>query len=207
MGRKGIDISKWQGQPDFKKVKDSGIEFVILKCGGSDCGLYKDPQFERNYEQCKKYNIPVGCYYFVGKNFKTKSDGKADAKRMYNIIRGKKFEYPIVLDIETTNPKDKKEVTKASIEFCTYLEKKGYYVAIYGSDISVFQDRLDITKLTNYDKWVAKYSSSKPSYIKDYGMWQYSETGKVNGINGYVDLNVSYKDYPKIMKSNHKNGF
>lgn len=202
----GIDVSHWQGVIDFAKVKASGIDFVILKAGGSDSSTYKDKMFETNYKNAIKAGLNVGAYYFVGKNFVSLDDGVADAKRFVKLLEGKKFSMPVCLDLEATANKDRIGATEASIAFCDYLEKSDYYVSIYASDVSGFRDRLDLNKLTAYDKWVARYGVS-PSYCEIYGMYQYSSTGEVNGITGNVDMNYAYKDYPSIMKKAHKNGY
>lgn len=204
--RKGIDISRWQGAINFRMVKESGIEFAIIKAGGSDDGYYTDRNFEKNYANAKAAGLLVGAYYIVGSGFKTAADGKADAERFRKIIHGKQFEMPIVIDLELTSPDTKTGTTAAVIEFCRYLEGLGYYVTIYSSDISGFKDRLDNAKLTAFDHWVARYGAA-PKYVSDYGMWQYSSTGKVAGITGNVDLDYSYKDYPKIIKTNKLNGY
>lgn len=200
---KGIDISHWNRVLDFDKVKEDNVDFCIIKAGGSDKGFYTDSQFENNYRRAKLAHLDVGCYYFVGSGFISAEDGLEDAKRFHKIILGKSFEFPICLDIETTSPKYKEGATAASIAFCDYLEKQGYYVSIYASDISGFKEKLVLDKLEKYDKWVARYGK-KPEYVKNYGIWQKSSTGKVKGIEGNVDLDVAYKDYPSIMK---KGGF
>lgn len=202
---KGIDVSHWQGIIDFSKLPED-LDFAIIKVGGSDKGFYKDGKFERNYNGFTDRGISVGAYYFVGKNFKTSQDGKADAQRFLSLIKGKIFDYPICLDLESTSPRDIAGVTQACISFLEELEKNGYYAMIYASDISGFKDRLYIEKLAKFDKWVARYGS-EPKYVKSYGIWQSSSTGVVPGINGNVDTDISYKDYPSIMRKNHLNGY
>ena len=133
-------------------------------------------------------------------------DGRADADRFVKMLNGKQFEMPVYMDIESTPISKKKGATDAVIAFCEVLEAAGYYAGVYASDISGFKDRLDANRLTRFDKWVARYGS-KPSYITEYGMWQSSETGKVKGINGNVDLDTAYKDYPTIIKKLGLNGF
>ena len=86
------------------------------------------------------------------------------------------------------------------------MEAMGYYVGIYASDISGFKDRLNINQLNAFDKWVARYGS-EPKYVKNYGIWQYSSSGVVDGIKGRVDVNYSKVDYPGIIKTHHLNGF
>ena len=205
---KGIDVSKWQGSIEWHRVKadDHNIKFAIVKAGGSDKGFYKDETFERNYKGAKDVGLDVGCYYIVGNKFISKNDGIADAERFYNIIKGKKFDFPVYLDLEKTLPKDKAGATEASIAFCDYMESKGYYVAIYASDISGFKEKLDTPKLNAYDKWVANYIE-KPTYVKTYGIWQYSSKGAIKGIIGNVDMDECYKDYPHIMAVNGLNGY
>lgn len=194
----GIDVSRWQGNIDFRKVKNSGIDFVIIKAGGSDKGFYTDRKFYDNVRLAQLAGLKVGAYYFVGKNFVSLQDGVEDAKRFTKIIHGVTLDYPVCLDIESTSVNDKIGATEATIGFCEYLEKKGYYVVIYASDISGFKERLDIDKLKQFDKWVARYGS-KPEYVKKYGMWQKSSTGIIDGIDSYVDLDESYVDYSSII--------
>lgn len=203
---KGIDVSHWQGVIDWLSVKESGIEFAILKAGGSDDGFYTDSTFEQNYKEAKAVGLPVGAYYFVGSLCTSRADGIADAKRFLEIIKGKSFEYPVYIDLESTNPAAKAGATEACIGFCETMEEAGYYCGIYASDVSGFAERLDITNLQKFDKWVARYGS-KPQYVKTYGMWQYSSTGTVSGISGGVDMDESYMNYPEIIKGAGLNGF
>lgn len=203
---KGIDVSHWQGIIDWGLVKNSGVEFAIIKAGGSDDGFYTDSKFESNYAGAKAVGLPIGAYYFVGKDFVSSADGKADADRFIEILKGKSFEYPVYLDIESTNPKDKEGVTDAAISFCRQMENAGYFVGIYGSDIGTFRTRLDNERLDNWTKWVANYSH-EPSYVTDYKMWQHSSNGNISGIKANVDLNICYVDYPTIIKAGGFNGF
>ena len=112
----------------------------------------------------------------------------------------------MICDLESTSPKDKSGATEAVRAFCNILEDAGYYAMIYASDISGFKERLSVDMLIGYDKWVARYGSN-PTYTKKYGIWQYSSTGNIRGIQGKVDLDRAYKDYPAIIKAHHLNGF
>lgn len=203
---KGIDISHWNGNIDFAKVKAAGYNFVIIKAGGSDKGFYKDVKFEENYKKAKAAGLNVGAYYFVGKNFLGAEAGAADARRFVELLKGKQFEYPVYLDIETTSAQKKALATIASKAFCEYMEKAGFFVGIYASDISGFKDKLDTSKLIEFAKWVARYGN-KPQYVKDPGMWQHSSKGSVKGISGSVDLDISFVDYAKVIKKKGFNGF
>jgi GH25 family lysozyme M1 (1,4-beta-N-acetylmuramidase) len=86
------------------------------------------------------------------------------------------------------------------------MENAGYYCGIYASDVSGFVERLDLSRLSKFDKWVANYIG-KPSCVASYGIWQKSSTGKIDGIKADVDLDEAYKDYPAIIKNAGLNGF
>ena len=204
--KNGIDVSRWQGDIDWTKVREAGIEFAIIKAGGSDDGFYTDSKFEKNYKGAKEAGISVGAYYIVGSKCVSRIDGVSDANRFINIIKGKQFDYPVYIDLELTSPADMCGATDACIGFCQTMEKAGYYCGIYASDISGFVDRLDMSRLTQFDKWVARYGG-KPTAVKRYGIWQKSSTGAVSGIAGKVDLNEAYEDYPSIIKAAGLNGF
>lgn len=205
MMKNGIDVSHWNGAPDWDKVKKT-VDFAILKAGGSDSGVYTDSTFETNYKNAKSAGVPLGAYYYVGKNCISRNDGIADAKRFLEILKGKTFEYPVYMDFEDPTAATKEGNTEACIGFCETMEAAGYYCGIYASDVSGFGDRLDLKKLAKFDKWVARYGS-KPTNTTEYGMWQHSSTGKVDGISGDVDLNECYKDYPTLIESKGLNGF
>lgn len=212
----GIDISKYQGGLNLDQAKNGGVGFAILRAGytgyGDGVSKAKDNTFESFYHTAKSIGLPVGCYYFTIATSYQK--GVDEANWLYNnCLKGKKFEYPIYIDVEDDTGgkrylrKAGKNATTQGVKgFCDTLEKLGFYVGIYGSDISTFQDMLNLGELTKYDKWVARYGSS-PVYVKNYGMWQYSSSGKIAGYNGNVDVNYAYLDYPRIMKSKGLNGY
>lgn len=206
MAIKGIDISHWNGDIDFNKVKASGIEFVIIKAGGSDRGFYTDPKFKENYEKAKAAGLFVGAYYFVGKKFYGNLAGIADGKRFVDILKGMQFEYPVYLDVETTDARYKELATDAAIAFCKTLENAGYYVGIYASDISGFKEKLNHDRLIAYAHWVARYGKN-PDVCKEGVILQYSSKGAVDGIVGSVDLDKSSCDYSKYIIAGGFNGF
>lgn len=206
MTTKGIDVSHWQGTIDWNKVKAAGIQFAIIKAGGSDAGTYTDSKWEANYKGAKAAGIPIGTYYFVGKDCVTAAAGKADAERFLQILKGKQLEYPVYMDNEAQPASTKAGITEATIAFCETMEDAGYFVGIYGSAVSGFKERMDDSKLTPYAHWVAQYAS-KCSYKGDCGIWQYSSKGSVDGISGNVDLDYAYVDYPTIIKSGGFNGY
>jgi lysozyme len=206
MAVKGIDVSRWQGNINWAKVKAAGIQFAILKAGGSDDGFYTDSRWEANYKGAKANGIAVGAYYFAGPKCVNAEAGKADAKRFIELLKDKKLEYPVYFDCEAQPAAKRFGTTKAVLAFCKELEKAGYYAGIYASTYSGFESRLDDSKLHSIAHWVAQYAG-KCSYRGSYGIWQYSSSGKVSGITGNVDMNLAYIDYPSIIKSGGFNGY
>lgn len=213
---KGFDISKYQAGINLSNIKNAGYDFVIIRAGYTGWGdgesKAKDPNFEGFYSQAKSAGLGVGAYYFtIATSYQ---EGVEEAEWLYNnCIRGKQFDYPIYIDVEDDTGgkqylrKAGKNATTQGIKgFCETMEKLGYYVGIYASDISGFKDMMNINELTDYDKWVARYGA-KPSYVTEYGMWQTTSSGRVNGYNGNLDLNEAYKDYPSIIKENGLNGY
>jgi GH25 family lysozyme M1 (1,4-beta-N-acetylmuramidase) len=204
MIKKGIDISKWQGvisADTFRKFKTQGVEFVIIRayCNG------KDKCFEGNYRNAKESGLPVGSYcYIYGK---TIAEVRKEAENFLEAVKGKTFEYPLYLDIEdrTLEKLGKSLLTDMCLTFCKTIEDAGYYCGIYANP-AWFDGKLDKTKLVNYDKWLAHWTD-KPKYGNEFGgMWQYG-TEVFNGFAGEIDVNISYRDYPSIIKNAGLNGF
>ena len=203
---KGIDISHWNGSIDFEKVKASGIEFVIIKAGGSDKGFYTDSKFKENYDKALAAGLSIGAYYFVGKYFRGVEAGVRDARKFIDILKDLKFDYPVFLDIEAQENRYKEQITEAAVAFCEELERAGYFVGIYASDISGFKDKLNHESIKEYAHWVARYGK-EPEVCKNYGIWQYTSKGNVPGIVGSVDMDVSTVDYAKVIKEKGFNGY
>jgi len=183
----GIDVSRWQGQIDWNKVKASGIKFAILKCGGSDAGFYTDKTFEYNYKECKRVGIAIGAYYFVGKDCITYEAGQADARRMLSICAGKEFELPLFIDCEAQETKHKVGITDAIIGFYDAMKVAGRNAGVYASTVSGFKDRIEDDRIQHIPHWVAQYYE-RCTYKHPWIIWQKSSKGRVDGINGNVDL-------------------
>ena len=199
----GIDISCYQGKPDFSKVKNS-VDFVILQAGFGRYTSQKDSEFERSYSECKKNGIPVGVYWYS--YAKSTAEALAEANACIEVIKGKQFEFPIYYDLEENlAAMGQALVSSIATTFCNALEKAGYYAGIY---ISRSPAQLYLTKevAQKYALWLAEYNS-KCNYDGNYGMWQYSSTGKVNGVSGDVDMDYCYVDYPTIIKNAGLNGY
>ena len=200
MAIKGIDISKYQPTVDYNKVKADGVEFAILRIGytgyGSGKKQAKDTLFETHYKGCKDAGIHVGGYFF-GRGVSAE-EGKKEAEYVLGLIKGKTFDYPIFYDTEDTYYQakaTKAQNTAACIAFCDTIAAAGYKTGIYSSK-SWYNDKLNDADLKKYDHWVAQYYN-KCTYAGEYTMWQYSSTGKVNGISGNVDMNWCYVEYVK----------
>lgn len=203
----GIDVSKWQGVVDFKKVKKAGYDFVILNAGYGKYLTQKDPTFERNYMEAKEAGLAVGAYWYS--YAQSVADAKLEADTFIEVLKGRKFEYPVAFDIEdeTQNKLSKSLIGDMCDAFCSRLEKAGYYVCVY-SYSSFLVNKVPTSILSKYDVWLAEFTTAKsPSYNGSYGIWQYSSRGSVNGVLGDVDLNHSYKDYPTIIKEAGLNGY
>lgn len=201
--KKGIDISCHNGEIDMKKVKECGIEFIIIRLGYGKNKSQIDTRFHENYRKAKEFDIPVGVYlYSYALNC---VDAISEAKLVIEEIKDLEIEYPIFLDMEDSDCYKKKNfITNSTcIEicetFCIEVENAGYYAGIY-ANLDWLTNKIASNRLDRFDKWVAQWSN-KCDYKKHYGMWQYSSKGRVDGIIGNVDLNYALKDYENIIKS------
>lgn len=202
---KGIDVSKWQDNINWKKVSASGIDFAMIRSSFGSTDV--DIKLSQNVKGCEKYGIPYGFYHYT--YAKNVSQAKKEARFFLKTIRKYSPEYPIVLDIEEEFYKSmsRSEVTDIITAFMEELENAGYYAMIYSS-AKFLTDNTYINQLKAYDIWVACWGDEErliSNYDYHYGMWQYSSTGSVKGIDGEVDLNYAFKDYPHRIRSNGLN--
>lgn len=203
----GIDVSKWQGNFDFKKAMSEGVKFAILR-GAYSCG--KDSKFDSYYNTCKSLGLPVGVYHYSMAESVKEAVEEANFL-INNVLKGKQFEYPVYMDVEDKVQRalGKDLLTDIVIAFCDTIEKAGYYVGIYSSS-SFFKTYMHESKLERFDKWIAQWSKSC-TYKGNYGMWQFGgetnliRTNKVAGVT--CDQDYAYKDYPTIIKNAELNGF
>lgn len=194
MELKVIDVSVYQGIIDWATVKNH-VDGVIIRCGyGKDIVKQDDTMFTRNVEGCIQYGIPFGVYLYS--YAKTIERAKSEAQHVLRLLepyKGK-LSYPVYLDLEEDGTQEG-AVERAKV-FANIIEKEGYMVGIYANQWwwqSFLKDGLN-----QYTKWVAKYSDIEPVGISGtYDMWQYSSKGSVAGINGRVDMNHCYRDFPK----------
>lgn len=206
----GIDLSHWNKVNDFESLKEQGIEFVMLKAGGHERNKYfKDQCFEEYYAKAKAAGLAVGAYYYVGRDHCIRTwDAVLAFAHFVRLLDGKQFEMPVCLDFEEGKTDYESRVAQTDFvkTFCDLMEFAGYYISVYGADIATFKDMLYMDSLTAYDKWVSRLNNI-PDYVDTYGIWQYSHTGELEGIDGKVDLDYAYIDYPKVMKEKHLNKF
>lgn len=198
--RFGIDVSKYQGVIDWNDAKKDGVQFAIIRCGyrGSSTGaIVEDPYFRTNMEGAIGAGIPVGVYFFT--QAVNNVEAVEEASAVMELVSPYKLTYPIFIDTEGAGGKgraDKLEVIDRSFAvqtFCETIRTGGYTAGIYASK-NWFNNRLDVTKLSADNvTWLAEYKD-KPTYGGTYQMWQYSSSGKVSGIEGRVDMNLSYLD-------------
>ena len=203
----GIDISTWQKGYPYKTASVQGVKFAIIRAG---FGTTKDNQFETHYKNAKKQGWGVGAYWYT--YAKNTTQAKAEAKAFLKAIKGKKFEYPVYLDVEDSSIKSigKTALNNIIKEFGTEIEKAGYYFGVY-TNVDWYRNKISGASLNKkYDWWVACWTSSKPSGINA-GLWQFggsSNAIRSPRIGGVVtDQDYAFKDYPGIMKQLGKNGY
>ena len=198
-GTLGIDVSKWNGSIDWSQVKNSGVSYVIIRCGyrGSSTGaLIEDPKFKSNIKGATAAGLKVGVYFFT----QAVSDVEAveEASMVISLIKGYNISCPVFLDVESSHGRadgisvsTRTAVCKA---FCATIKNAGYTSGVYANK-TWFNSYIDATALTGYKIWLAQYASS-PTYTRTrYDMWQYSSSGSVSGISGRVDMNISYMGF------------
>ncbi|MBR0374882.1 MAG: Ig-like domain-containing protein [Mogibacterium sp.] len=191
----GIDVSTWQDNIDWKKVKADGIDFAFIRVGfrGSSSGkLVLDNKYVRNITNAKAAGLKVGVYFFS--QAKTYQEGVEEADFVYKQIRQYKLDLPVVIDTEyldgRTNNLTVKQRTQAVKGFCEQIKKRGYTPMIY-ANLNWLNNKLDMSQLP-YQVWVAQWSSSC-TYTGSYKCWQYTSNGRVDGIDGRVDLDYWYE--------------
>ena len=204
--RKGIDVSKYQGEIDWEAVKNDGIDYAIIRVGirgYSEGGILEDEFFRQNIEGAIANGIPVGVYFFT--QAVNEAEALEEADFVIGMLQGYELTYPVYLDIEDvkkescrTNGLTVEERTNNAKVFLERIREAGYEPALYGNTKS-FLLMVDLASLERYDKWFAGYTL--PIYYPyEYKMLQYSEKGKVAGIPAAVDINICFKDYENAVQ-------
>lgn len=193
----GIDVSKWQGEIDWDKVKNAGIDFVIIRCGyrGSVTGsLVEDPRFLENIKGAGASGLKVGVYFFT--QAITEVEAVEEASMVVSLLGDFQPDYPVFIDTEGAGGEgradglDVQTRTTVCEAFCRTIENAGFTAGVYASR-NWYNNKLDTSELADYVIWLAEYRSA-PLYQGYYRMWQYTSKGKVDGIKGNVDMNISY---------------
>ncbi len=199
--RYGIDVSSWQGVIEWNRVKQSqNGGFAMLRAA---YGTEEDSRFEQNYQEATRADVPVGAYLYS--LALTPAQAREEADKLIELLKGKRFPYPIALDIEERAQVNlgRERVSEIIDAFCSRIENAGYYVMVYSYENFLATLLTDEIK-EKYDLWVADIGGT-PTI--SYGIHQYSFRGSVDGIRGNVDLDYALKDYPTIMRDNRLNGF
>ena len=198
---KGIDVSKFQGTIDWDKVKKSGVEFAMIRAGYRSYGkgvITDDDNMKQNISGASKAGLDVGVYFFS--QAVTIAEANEEADYVLSKIKGYTVNYPIVMDLEEiANDSYRqenltpKELTDICIAFCDKIKAAGYTPMVY-SNLKGFVANLELERLNSYEKWFAYYDTEL-YFPYQLSMWQYSESGKVDGITGNLDLDISFKTW------------
>ena len=186
---KVIDVSTHQGIIDWAKVKASGVDGAIIRCGyGSDIASQDDKQWKRNADECTRLGIPFGTYLYS--YAKTTAQAKSEAEHVLRLVKGYNLSYPIYYDLEEAGT-ETGAIERAKV-FGDIIEAAGYWCGVYANK-SWWTNHL--VGLERFVKWVAQYNSVC-TYSGSYDMWQYTSSGSIPGVNGNCDVNWCYRDYP-----------
>lgn len=194
----GIDVSKWNGEIDWDKVKRAGVEFAIVRAGyrGSVTGsLVEDPYFRANMKAAAASGVSTGVYFFT--QAVNEVEAVEEASAVLQLIEEYELDYPIYIDTEGAGGNGRADGLDAETRtlvceaFCRTIENAGYEAGVYASR-NWLNNNLQTERLEQYQIWLAEYRSV-PLYQGYYQMWQYTSKGRINGIKGNVDINISYE--------------
>lgn len=201
LSKKGIDVSKHQGSIDWEAVAKDGVEYAFIRVGfrgSSEGAMVEDEYFVENIEGALDNGIEVGIYFYT--QALDEEEAVEEAEFVLELIEGYDITYPVVFDIEEptsnsarTAKMTKEEYTAVTLSFCNTIKEAGYEPMIYGN-LKTFLIMLDMEQIEEYDKWFAYYNE-QVYFPYEFSIWQYSSTGRVDGIDGDVDMNVCMKDY------------
>ena len=197
----GIDVSDFNGDIDWYSVKNAGIDFAMIRIGYMlyESGeIVMDTKFEHNLQAAYEAGIKTGVYFFS--QAVSKEEALEEADLVINAIKDYTISYPVVFDWETVNAKSARTndvtvdtLSECCIAFCERVKEAGYTPMIYqNKDIAL--RKLDLPRLKDYDFWLAEYND-KPTYRYHFDMWQFGQNGYITGIEGDVDMNISFRDY------------
>lgn len=195
----GIDVSKYQAQIDWSRVKSSGVQFAMIRTGyGGDTSAWNqqtDAYFESNYAGATGAGLKVGAYHYSYATNPSMASDEADF--CLHILNGRHLDYPVAYDLEDRSQAGVSPDVMAQIvqTFCGKIQQAGYRPAVY-SYVNFYNARLTSPLIAQYDTWIANFvEDSAPRFNRPYTMWQYSSGGSVQGISGRCDMDYSYVDY------------
>ncbi|MBP3041082.1 LysM peptidoglycan-binding domain-containing protein [Bacillaceae bacterium Marseille-Q3522] len=189
MAIKGIDVSHWQGVIDWAKVAADGVKFVFIKAT-QGTNYSKVDFFKTNVRAAAAAGIHVGAYHYG--TFGNVEEANVEAAYFLSVVRGYDLSYPLVLDLEENKKgAGRSQLTDATIAFLEAIENAGYFAMLY-SGKNFFETQLHEARLKPYALWVARYNDELGQQAD---IWQYTSSGKVNGIAGNVDMNWAYRDF------------
>ena len=205
---RGMDVSKWNGDIVWVTVKNSGaIDFAILRTsyGWSNREKQTDRKLRRNIDGAKSVGIPIGAYHYSYATNPTEAIWEADF--FIDRLKWTQWEYPAYIDLEDKCQLklSNEQRTDIAVTFMERVKSAGYCPGIY-SNLDWTRNKLNMDRLAGYELWIAQWNTHC-SCERPYGIWQHTSSGSVPGINGRVDLDFAYKDYPSYMRNNHLNGF
>ena len=193
-----IDVSRYQGNIDWDKLagKIGGAMLKTVSTNKSFGGIYIDPMFESNYAACRRLGIPVGVYYYT--YAQDAATVQAELAKLHQALEGKTLTLPVAVDVEDNKLKllSADALTDLVIAAADAIESWGLYAMVY-TYTYYSNTELNMDRLAAYDLWIADYRGQRPT--RKHGMWQYTSTGRLEGIAGNVDLSHAYKDYPAII--------
>ena len=196
MSVKGIDVSKYQGNIDWNKVKADGVEFAVIRAGYGREITQKDPYFEQNHEGAKAAGLRVGTYWYS--YAENAEDAKTEAVAFLEAVKGKTFDLPVYYDVEekAQAQKGKEFVTGVILAFAEEVEKAGYKVGVY-ANTNWLTNYIALDKLGGRSIWKADYRENYDKTI-ECDIRQYTSNGSVSGISGRCDMNTGYAEFCKI---------
>lgn len=202
-----VDVSRYQGVIDWAKVKAAGYRGAMLKTVSTNHslssrpdGLYIDPTFERNYAGARAAGLDVGVYYYTYATSEAMAD--AELALVREAVRGKELTMPVCVDVEENKlkPMSTLDLTNLTAYALEQVEKMGFYAQLY--TYTGYKYELDMARLSSrWDVWLADYTGKTPKVDFKYNAHQHTSKGRVPGISGHVDLNVTTINYPKIIKT------
>lgn len=206
MIRDGIDVSQYQGIIDWETVKRY-VDFVIIRAGyGQDIPGQDDPLFKRNADECTRLGIPFGVYlYSYAQN---ETDALSEARHVMRLIKDYKMEYPIYLDLEDARVGrlPNVQIERNARVFADELQRNNYLPGFY-ANYFWWRTKLTGPLFSRYTRWVARYADELGEDASLFDMWQYSDKGFVGGIDGPVDMNYAFRDFPTEIKTAGLNNF